>query len=810
MSGEILSLEGVTPANNAPEVGPAIVHLTDSRGRGGGPWNAPISLSENSSQTFGFTNKDSAFRYPRLAEETLPRTIGPMPVEHFFQEFLPCAPEVLNEMPDPGGAFSGLSRAKKESDMYSVLISALNPDTSKDREERCPGFSFRKTCNHSDKTGGVIGSTKPDIVCYAKRHLPELGSASASDPTDYTDMGFAETFIEVKRSVGDDYFTDPPSGTDRETWRFVLHKFPPGEVDNIPRDDALHDFGQSVAYAVAIFQRQHRLFCFSVIVAGSCARLLRWDRAGVIVTHAFDVTIEPRLLCEFFWRFGRASDSQRGYDVTPSVATPEQEARFKNAVANHVAKQLGIPGLQAGLAIHYQPNFVTALPLFSAGAKDRVLLASRPITVPLSVFGRATRAYWVVELDSSDSKPPRDRVLVLKDTWRLIRQDGQPDECEGDVMSRLISQNISNIPPVEAHGDVPARSQAEDEQAGRGDEAVFQETLTHRYLDRKWVCGDRHALRRMIPKRVHYRLLLGFAGFDLLHLSGTAELLTAAYDAFRAHGDAYRRAHRLHCDVTPANIILYYDDEDQAASRIPRKGYLIDWDQSWDTTSPTGRYDQDGYEPSNPNQLSWQFASARILSTPCVTDHLIEDDMESFLYVVLYCGLLRLPHNLTSMALLKTLRTVFDYQDDYVGVGKKRGGDGKLQNMANRRHTAPIKWHTPGMEEWIRTAWDHLHPTSTTPDGVGKWTHDDLQLFWRTFLHQKRDILPHFDRINNVAVATASRLFQRHLPASAAERTHHATVSADKKRSAPDSPDSVDRNRRSKRRRVGSAVEVTH
>ncbi|KAI0308449.1 hypothetical protein OF83DRAFT_1020036, partial [Amylostereum chailletii] len=46
--------------------------------------------------------------------------------------------------------------------------------------------------------------------------------------------------------------------------------------------------GQIIAYAHALLSMQFRLYCFSFLIFGSKARFIRWDRAGAVVSEAFD------------------------------------------------------------------------------------------------------------------------------------------------------------------------------------------------------------------------------------------------------------------------------------------------------------------------------------------------------------------------------------------------------------------------------------------------------------------------------------------------------------------------------------------
>ena len=74
-------------------------------------------------------------------------------------------------------------------------------------------------------------------------------------------------------------------------------------------------------------------------MSGSWARLIRWDRAGAIVSDSFNIRKDPKILCEFFWCFSALSDAGRGYDLTVQPAAPEDELLFYNAIEEHVRTQ---------------------------------------------------------------------------------------------------------------------------------------------------------------------------------------------------------------------------------------------------------------------------------------------------------------------------------------------------------------------------------------------------------------------------------------------------------------------------------------
>lgn len=109
--------------------------------------------------------------------------------------------------------------------------------------------------------------------------------------------------------------------------------------DFIPDHDKLYKinkrtlvFGQIVARAAKACALYHRVFYFTILVIGTYARFIRWDRAGAIVMRKFNYKDNP----EFLWRFGNASPEQRGFDPTVSIATEIEEKIFYESIHKHV------------------------------------------------------------------------------------------------------------------------------------------------------------------------------------------------------------------------------------------------------------------------------------------------------------------------------------------------------------------------------------------------------------------------------------------------------------------------------------------
>ncbi len=209
--------------------------------------------------------------------------------------------------------------------------------------------------------------------------------------------------------------------------------------------------GQHATHVSEIFARQFRVFFFSVSVSGSCARFLRWDRSGCVVSERFDIRKQPELLCDFLWRFSQTSNAGRGHDMTVQVASPAEEATFHELIQLQVGLQLNLEGADLAQAVlqHYVPGKVLAVHVLTQDVSEETpralrYIVSRPVVSSLSLAGRGTRGFWAVDISSR-------RVLFLKDTWRYRSTDG----LEGEILQRLRAAGVRNIPVVVAHSDVP-------------------------------------------------------------------------------------------------------------------------------------------------------------------------------------------------------------------------------------------------------------------------------------------------------------------------------------------------------------------
>jgi len=165
-------------------------------------------------------------------------------------------------------------------------------------------------------------SNMPDIVAVSERFQFVVDESKSSDkPLEIDDMGLAEYFITIQPNREDDFFHDPAPGTDHLSdpngpslrGRFVAlsHILDPEE-----REKVTHRLEQMIKRVEEVWVQQQRTHLFTISMAGSMARFLCWDRSGIVVTRAFDIRQQPKLLHDFLSLYYRSSRAVRGYDTT--------------------------------------------------------------------------------------------------------------------------------------------------------------------------------------------------------------------------------------------------------------------------------------------------------------------------------------------------------------------------------------------------------------------------------------------------------------------------------------------------------------
>ena len=279
-----------------------------------------------------------------------------------------------------------------------------------------------------------------------------------------TDSSLAEIFIEFKWDTADDPFSTGAS---------LIH-------GTIRGDDSL---GQITSYVAVQLGAQFRTHAYFVFVLRGTARILRWDRSGMIVTEAFEYNTLP-YLTNFFRRYSLASQAMRGKDDTASDPTPSEAHTTRKALGldrKVPLVKLSIPGTNSNLLY-----FVTGTPEASV------------YTPP----GRATHGFEAYDISHS-------RTVFLKDSWRIDAEGIQP---EGEVYQTLRSANVPHVPHCLASGDVST--------------GVYHSTTTWKYASATWAQHSHTSSTHFLSHR-HYRLALDIIGRILVDFHSSYEMVGA-------------------------------------------------------------------------------------------------------------------------------------------------------------------------------------------------------------------------------------------------------------------------------------------
>lgn len=477
-------------------------------------------------------------------------------------------------------------------------------------------------------------STNPEIIW--QHHLPRGRKTTAHLPWAWTVMA-----VEVKHSEAEGaFYFSSTSSLLRET------------------AEGSEAYATLEKYAQRIRLWQHRTHGFTLCLAGRCARLLRWDQAGCVVSAPIDLEQHPETLLNCIYRLARGGREVQGYDPTACLATKSETARIRSyQTENKWLRQYTDLMLdnEADYPIYkiHCNTFPWAQDPFSRPntrsaqtSRAKAFLVGRPVDLSSeSQTSRSTKGFVAFDLETR-------RFCFVKDFWR---HDSPYLKPEWETYRRLREHGVTeHVGSVIAGGDVggPSRTQ-------------------------------RTILLRTNERYVHSRLVMREVGRPLETYGTSVELIIATYHALLGHRDAWEKAKVLHRDVSIGNIMI-----DVESSEEDPRGMLIDWDVC--------RYED---EPSTSEQLggqtgTWPFISALALKYPKKPMDLA-DDLESFLYVILYMALRfhrhtfspqcaktvshdeLLYHNGLNSALAVTAYRLFCEEYD-VGNGYRRGGQHKF------------------------------------------------------------------------------------------------------------------------------------
>ena len=207
---------------------------------------------------------------------------------------------------------------------------------------------------------------------------------------------------------------------------------------------------------------QHRVSLFILLVIGRRFRVLRFDRAGIIVTPSVDYYQHPSALCDFLYRAAHLDDTSLGFDPTASRVLPDSIDYLRMDIAaledshdvDHEERCLQDGEMITGPIVFkyvrsaFRDSLKNDWPRHKLrvpdGCKTRHFLVGKPLFRTSGATGRGTRGYVAYDCQTR-------RFVWLKDAWRASYIIA---DTEGDVLARLNAANVANVPTLVCHGDI--------------------------------------------------------------------------------------------------------------------------------------------------------------------------------------------------------------------------------------------------------------------------------------------------------------------------------------------------------------------
>lgn len=222
--------------------------------------------------------------------------------------------------------------------------------------------------------------------------------------------------MEVKYHNTDDPFDD-------------YHPKNPDSIFEATSSGARSTRGQLAMYADHQFRHQHRLFLFQLVITKIWVRFIYWDRSGAVVTEAFSLLDHSDILMKFLWRFAHATEKQRGWDESVTIATRDERLTFLDSTRAFASTgNANISPAAADKLVKKSRN-LSSYPIckvrvstdYTAGPSIpdayREYLIGSPFYAACSTPGRGTRCYLAYDLQDATFK-------LLKDTWWVSQPGG--------------------------------------------------------------------------------------------------------------------------------------------------------------------------------------------------------------------------------------------------------------------------------------------------------------------------------------------------------------------------------------------------
>lgn len=334
---------------------------------------------------------------------------------------------------------------------------------------------------------------------------------------------------------------------------------------------------QLTRYGENCLRRQHRVHVFVLSIIRDQARLVRFDRAGAIVSGAIDLTKNPEPFINFLARFAAMSREERGYDTTVVSPAPEELAkleRYMNAEKTSAyAKKLVKDIWDAQRLYPIRKVFCDVLPTYydppspgvgdtpsdpaqsgppqppeaasaelsqSSFDKSQAFLIGMPSFFSYSPTGRATKGFVAYDL-------LKDKLRYLKDAWRPFVKSTHP---ELGTYTRLQAFDVKCVATALGGGDVKHWPSGERVQVTlshptrpKGIERVHHRLLLQQVGRHLETCE--HALDVVIALAA---AVSGNVGFRLIQCSCSDSYCRSSERLATSGGSAQRHKHREHHD----------------------------------------------------------------------------------------------------------------------------------------------------------------------------------------------------------------------------------------------------------------------
>jgi hypothetical protein len=284
------------------------------------------------------------------------------------------------------------------------------------------------------------------------------------------DSSLAEFFIEFKASNQDPFRTSSKSSSNKAlSPDSLLMDMAEGPASNVA--------GQITAYATLILGNQYRTHTFLVLILRDFARLLRWDRGGVVVTERFDYDHYPYLF-QFLVRYDHAGRDMRGHDETVHNATDEQQTGARATV----------------------DELKDVKRLVTVAIKDHYYVIRAPFARREIPVGRWTRTSIAYDVQMK-------KRVFLKDSWRVALPG---IDREGDIYHTLQQAKVPNVPLCLDSGDIG--------------NITYHNTQTHKFMD-----VTLNPASKQITPHCHHRLVLDTVGRELHCFRCSKEMVRAIH-----------------------------------------------------------------------------------------------------------------------------------------------------------------------------------------------------------------------------------------------------------------------------------------